>query len=175
MENHLGRLLEPDEVVHHINGDKFDNRIENLEVMTNSEHVSLHHYDCLIEDDTNIRHTFEYYDKLYNEPIREEKNKIREKTNWYKLKYRIKNNECVICGNPCVNLYCSTECLHKDQMKAERPSKEELLVLILENPFTHIGKMYGVSDNAIRKWCKSYGLPYKKNDIKEIIQKESRN
>jgi len=26
----------------------------------------------------------------------------------------------------------------------------------------------GVSDNAVRKWCKYYGLPYRKKDIKEI-------
>ena len=42
MENHLNRLLNANEVVHHINGDKKDNRIENLEVMTRSEHTRNH-------------------------------------------------------------------------------------------------------------------------------------
>jgi len=34
MEEHLGRLLEPNEHVYHINGDSMDNRIENLIVIT---------------------------------------------------------------------------------------------------------------------------------------------
>ncbi len=42
MEAHLSRRLFPNEVVHHINEDKKDNRLENLEVMPIREHVQLH-------------------------------------------------------------------------------------------------------------------------------------
>ena len=42
MEQHIGRLLNNDEVVHHINHIRNDNRIENLQLMTFKEHASLH-------------------------------------------------------------------------------------------------------------------------------------
>lgn len=42
MEKYLGRKLREDEVVHHKNGVKTDNRLENLQLMTNSEHTKLH-------------------------------------------------------------------------------------------------------------------------------------
>ena len=41
MENLLGRKLQSHEHIHHINGNPTDNRIENLQVLTNSEHQKL--------------------------------------------------------------------------------------------------------------------------------------
>lgn len=44
------------------------------------------------------------------------------------------------------------------QRKVERPSKNELTKLVWEKPTVLLGLDFGVSDKAIEKWCKAYGI-----------------
>jgi len=44
MEKHIGRSLSKDEIVHHKDENKQNNNLNNLEIMTRSEHASRHLY-----------------------------------------------------------------------------------------------------------------------------------
>lgn len=47
VEQHIGRYLTKDEEVHHLNGDKLDNRIENLAILSKKEHRRIHLKDSI--------------------------------------------------------------------------------------------------------------------------------
>lgn len=48
-----------------------------------------------------------------------------------------------------------------------RPTKVQLATLLIVDrvSFRAIGIMYGVSDNAVRKWAKAYGIPHLQKDL----------
>lgn len=70
-----------------------------------------------------------------------------------------KKHNCSRCGK-VITRHSKTGlcrgCTNSDQRKVlERPSREQLLREISESNFCEVGRRYGVSDNAIRKWLKS--------------------
>lgn len=50
MEKHIGRLLNDDEVVHHVDENRFNNDLSNLQLMTRREHTKLHNDKRKVED-----------------------------------------------------------------------------------------------------------------------------
>jgi len=56
MEQHLGRKLERHEHVHHKNGNRRDNRLENLEVMSSSEHSREHMSPFIAKQRSQLGH-----------------------------------------------------------------------------------------------------------------------
>lgn len=85
----------------------------------------------------------------------------------YPIRNYKKQSFCSICGKQISRWgkICQT-CVGLSQRKVERPSKEELNILLKNNNFSSVGRMYGVTDNTIRKWCLSYGLSNKAKDYK---------
>ena len=78
-------------------------------------------------------------------------------------------HHCLECGAEVYqkDSLCLT-CAGKKRRKVEHPTRETLKELIQTKTFLDIGKIYGVSDNAVRKWCKNENLPYRSRDIKLI-------
>ena len=54
----------------------------------------------------------------------------------------------------------------------DKVSREKLKQLIRNHSFTYVGQVFGVTDNAIRKWCIKYNLPYKSSEINKYTDEE---
>ena len=80
-----------------------------------------------------------------------------------------KKRFCEDCGREIYrdSIKCE-ECHSKSQRRVDRPTKDELVRLITASGFTQVGRIYGVSANAIIRWCKSYGIPHTKKELKEL-------
>ena len=70
---------------------------------------------------------------------------------------------CLYCGKELVGTerkqkYCSTECYRNDN-KRKRPPIFELIEAFKQyKSYVQVGKHYGVTDNAVRKWVKLYQI-----------------
>lgn len=136
-ERELGRPLRKGEVVHHLNGKRDDNRTSNLIVLENAQHLKLHRWL--------------HYGAPYEGPVKGYTNKPRET-----VRYCAVCKEIIQCS--ANNTHCSNKCRAISQRRVERPTSEMLALEIATSTWVALGRKYGVSDNAIKKWARSYGL-----------------
>lgn len=129
----------------HINGINDDHRIENLRFLCPN---------CHSQTDT-------YAGRNIN------------KNSHDVVKYiRAKDKQC-----KCGEYICdeSTSCLtcykHIQNSMSNIPTKEQLIHDLIELSWTGVGRRYGVSDNAIRKWAVKYDLGKDRKKIIEIYKK----
>lgn len=84
-----------------------------------------------------------------------------------------KKNHCENCGKEIsAKAKLCVDCFHTERRQSERPDRETLKFLIRTKSFLQIGKDYGVTDNAIRKWCKAENLPSKKTEINKYTDED---
>lgn len=68
---------------------------------------------------------------------------------------------CVECGVQLTEKqksFCSYTCANNGRRRTERPTPEELTELVWKIPTSLLAKKYGVSDKAVAKWCKAWGI-----------------
>ena len=82
---------------------------------------------------------------------------------------------CAKCGKPISPkaTICET-CLKYTIPKDQRPNKINLAQQIAAVGFEAVGREFGVSGNAIKKWCSTYGLPTTKKELVSWVQSQNK-
>lgn len=108
----------------------------------------------------------------YNFPLRKNNNRIEILVD-QQIVVVNERNICPLCGSKKASAaqMCHV-CRGLKNRISDRPDMVSLAREIVEFGFLAVGRKYGVSDNAIRKWCRTYGLPLKKNEIKDWLDSQ---
>lgn len=159
--------------LHHINGNHQDNRLENLQILCANCHRKTNNFRgkgirahkaasewFISDEEVEQRHQM----KLEKRRIPEHLRKVTP----------ILPKICPSCGKEFKpsdrkQEYCSPECYHNKN--DNRPDIITLLKAFKEyNNFVKVGKHFGVTDNAVRKWCKLYKLPIHSKELHKVLE-----
>ena len=154
-------------ILDHINGVRDDHRLENLRFVCGNCNLQL--------DTTNGKNN-----SKRRKELREQLRKYREangRTAEGKGICPIGGGEMTYNAKMCKECRLKNPLYHggikgdKGTKESPCPPKEQLTQDILTMSNVQIGKKYGVSDNAIRRWLKKYNLPVSYKEIKNYRQK----
>ena len=163
--------------LHHINGNHQDNRLENMQILCANCHRKTDNFrgkgirahkaasEWFISD--------EEAEQRYQMKLAKKREKRRVPEHLRKVT-PISPKICPSCGKEFrpsdrKQKYCSPECYHNKN--DNRPNIITLLKAFKEyNNFVKVGKYFGVTDNAVRKWCKLYKLPIHSKELHKVLE-----
>jgi Zn finger protein HypA/HybF involved in hydrogenase expression len=117
--------------LHHINGVKKDNRLDNLQILCPNCHAQTEHYRG---------------------------RKKRKKVVCVDCNRKI-SNKSTYCRSCSMKRRAKRSPINLDHLRrCVWPTKEELQEDLVTLPYTAIGRKYGVTDNSVRRWARKYGL-----------------
>ena len=132
----IGRPLKPGECVHHVDEDKLNNDPTNLMVFrTNGDHARFHGGGTLVG----------YTDGTWSTIA------------------KVVIALCATCGcqKKSTKGQLCVSCSGNDKASKLMPSRDALIEIVDRMPMTAAGELLGVTDNAVRKWCKKLDIPMK--------------
>lgn len=181
VERNLGCCILPTVSVDHVDGDYFNNDPDNVQLLPHNEHASKDantDEQCIVIRDT-VKDLLKGRDwdassKILQTKAKDDienivsfgspsRNRVNNATKRQKVEHFCKEG----CGNRVSTrgVRC-VSCSYAASRVVERPDIDQLGMDITSMPMVHVGEKYGVSDNAVRKWCEAYGLPTKRSELK---------
>ena len=138
-ENWKGRKISL--ILDHINGINDDNRLENLQIVCPNCNAAL---DTFSGKNIKIKNNNYFVRENNYDLIRNNKNEVNKKIKICECGKQIHNssNKCIECNN-----------ISQRRVK-NRPSKEELILMVKESSLESVGRKYGVTGNSVKKWLK---------------------
>lgn len=124
----IGRKLDKDECVHHKDRDRTNNSLDNLQLMTHSEHLRLHHKEDRGFEQKIESRTCEFCKTVFDINVKQQ-----------------------------LGRFCSKECSDKGSRLFE-VTAEDLKKLVWEMPTIKVAEMFNVSDSAVGKRCRLLGV-----------------
>lgn len=140
--------------VHHINGDHYDNRLENLELLCPNCHAKTDNF-CTKKQTNKENYCLNCGKELLF--------RSQKKFCSYKcfIEYNRKNDNLKKIKKNKTNT---------SNTKFDGITKEDLIETFKKYmSYTKVGEFYNASDNGIRKLCKRYGLPTTRHEMDEYL------
>lgn len=140
--------------LHHIDKNRYNNKLENLQILCSNCHAQEHSNENrnitdkklnYLDEDIKKLNSINYTKLLFDKYTPKKIKKVKPTKKYCRCGKEIQTR-----SKQCEECYRITERKVKD-----RPSRDELILMIKENSLEAVGRKYNVTGNAVKKWLKN--------------------